>query len=94
MKVTVKTLDGGVYEVEGGEEMTVGELKEALAPRTGVPAAVQRLIFKGRVLQDTATLATCALVPGCTLHLVQRPPAPPQPPPQQTSQQTPPQPQP
>ena len=43
--------------VDVDDSQTVAELKSALQPRVSISAGQQRLIYKGRVLVDTKTLA-------------------------------------
>lgn len=65
-------------------------IKSAVEQHTGVQAAQQRLIFRGRVLLDTDTMAGCGLESGMTLHMVPKPPQSDVPPPQQQPSSTPP----
>ena len=50
-------------------EATVLELKQACVEGSGIPAAEQRLIFKGRVLKDEQTLASYKIESGVTVHV-------------------------
>lgn len=52
----VKTTAGKKLEVDVPLESTVLQCKEALVASTEVPAALQRLIYKGKVLKDDLTL--------------------------------------
>jgi hypothetical protein len=47
---------GQKYATEVDTGKTIGEFKEALATLTNIPAAQQRLIYKGRVLKDEQTV--------------------------------------
>ena len=47
-------------------------LKAVIEEATGVPAARQRLICRGRVLKDTQRLAELRVEDGDTLHMVWR----------------------
>ena len=49
---------------------TVLEVKEKLVSGSSVPAAQQRLIYKGRILKDSSTLDEYAVADGQTVHLV------------------------
>jgi hypothetical protein len=57
IKVSVKPTAGGdkiVTDVE--PEATILEVKEQLAPQCSIPAAEQRLIYKGQILKDERTV--------------------------------------
>lgn len=41
---------------------SVKDLKISLEQKTGIPWTAQRLIFKGKVLKDDATLASCGMI--------------------------------
>ena len=57
--VHVKSSNGQKYSLEVNlGEMTVGDLKGEMASKVDIPAAQQRLIYRGRVLKDDATLST------------------------------------
>ena len=47
---------GQKYATEVDTDKTIAEFKEALATLTAIPAAQQRLIYKGRVLKDEQTV--------------------------------------
>lgn len=53
-------------------QMTVAELKARMVDAVSAPVERQRLIFRGRALVDTQTLAAVGLEEGDTLHLVVR----------------------
>jgi hypothetical protein len=68
-------------------QLPLAEFRELLAAQAALPAAQQRLIFRGRVLSDAApsgeplTLEALGIEDGHTLHLVTRaPPLPGAPP--------------
>ena len=57
ISVVVKPTAGGdklVLEVEPG--LSVGEVKDSLAGKCGIPAPEQRLIYKGQILKDERTI--------------------------------------
>ncbi|MCP4119914.1 MAG: ubiquitin [Desulfobacteraceae bacterium] len=60
-----------VYDDVKGEQ-TVGQLKERIHLRVGIPSKDQRLVFGGAQLQDGQTLAHYRVQAGSTLHLVIR----------------------
>ena len=53
------------------EAVTVLQVKEEISSlQTDCPPERQRLIYKGRILDDERTLSDYGVVPGSTLHLV------------------------
>lgn len=80
---------------EGLENVSVLGFKQKIAAiQEDCPPERQRLIYKGRILDDERTLSDYGVVPGATLHLVKSsapPPAAPSPPaaPTTTQQQPP-----
>jgi ubiquilin len=56
-QIIIKPTAGGAkFTVEINPSMTVGELKEEVSKVNNVPAAEQRLIYKGQVLKDERTV--------------------------------------
>ncbi|CAG7724673.1 unnamed protein product [Allacma fusca] len=72
IEVTVKTLDAKNHVFTVSEELTVKEFKDEISPTVTIPAVEQRLIFRGRVLQDEKKISEYN-VANNTIHLVQRP---------------------
>lgn len=58
VQLHVKTTSGSKFSFEVALEATVAQCKAALEAPTDVPAALQRLIYKGKVLKDDQTLAS------------------------------------
>jgi len=56
--------------VKGSLDMTVREFKSVVESTLGVPAVQQRLIHKGRVLKDDATMESYGIVNGDAVHMV------------------------
>ncbi|KAL9989019.1 hypothetical protein ACROYT_G003526 [Oculina patagonica] len=73
MQISVKTLDSQTKVFEVSEECTVKEFKEQIASDVNIPPDKQRLIFKGKVLQDEKKLSEYG-ADGCVIHLVERKP--------------------
>eukprot|EP01012_Entosiphon_sulcatum_P024255 TRINITY_DN29428_c0_g1_i1.p1 TRINITY_DN29428_c0_g1~~TRINITY_DN29428_c0_g1_i1.p1 ORF type:complete len:4234 (+),score=586.19 TRINITY_DN29428_c0_g1_i1:35-12736(+) len=65
VKFTKETL-----EVELPESATVLELKEHLERQTGVPVAMQKLMFKGQLKEDEKTLADVGIKSNAKLMLI------------------------
>jgi hypothetical protein len=70
LNVHVKLSAGGRHTLAVDVDMTVQALKARIAaePAVDIPAAQQRLIYKGRVLQDNKTLAEYGVLWGRVLH--------------------------
>eukprot|EP01133_Synstelium_polycarpum_P010251 gene10251-11953_t len=90
ININVKKLDGNVFALKVTLDTEVPALKEQLTTLSNIPATQQRLIYKGKVLQDNKDLAFYNIEDGTTLHLAERPPdAGNQPPAQPIPQQQP-----
>ncbi len=72
LELRVRSLNSPDVSVCVGDDSLVGELKTILADRTSIPEAHQRLIYKGKVLQDDLALGSYHVETGHTLHLVPR----------------------
>ncbi|EGG18599.1 hypothetical protein DFA_04093 [Cavenderia fasciculata] len=76
ININVKQLDGKVYTLKVTLATKVPELKEQLHELSGINTALQRLIYKGKVLRDDKDLDFYKIEDGVTLHLTERPPEP------------------
>ena len=63
-------LSGRTIELEATPDLTVEALKALLEEPSGLLSEHQRLIYKGRVLRDEATLSALGYCAGTHLHLV------------------------
>lgn len=71
MNITVKTSKGESHEVEvDSEDASISELKQKLAEKTNVSPEQQRLIFLGRLLEDSKLLKDYKLRDKSAVHLV------------------------
>lgn len=73
MKISVKTLDSQTKNFTVSDTFKVKEFKEYIASEVNIPADKQRLIFRGKVLQDDKLLSEYG-ANGCVIHLVERKP--------------------
>jgi large subunit ribosomal protein L40e len=68
----VKNLLGNSIVIETDRNSTVREIKQQIELKQGIPEAQQRLIFRGKFLENNHTAAQCALTKGVTVNLVLR----------------------
>ena len=72
MKIFVKSMLGNHWELANLDGPTTQgrHLKHLVQFQTGIPQHTQRLLYKGCILEDGSTLASCGVRDGCTLQLV------------------------
>jgi hypothetical protein len=75
MKLTVKIIQGVECCVEITEEDTVEDLKTAVERELAIPVANQRLILKGKTLQDSSVIKEIKVKDGDKVHLSVRKPS-------------------
>lgn len=75
IQLQVRTLSTGNHDVTVAQGGLVSELKQLLVRPTGLPVERQRVIYGGRVLEDSQTLSAAGVHDGHTLHLVEQDPA-------------------
>ncbi|EKU23071.1 ubiquilin [Nannochloropsis gaditana CCMP526] len=73
LSITIKTLQLGDFQLQVPAESSVSALKVQVKDCTQIPEERQRLIYRGRVLQDGEHLSTYNVEAGHTIHCVARP---------------------
>ncbi|KAF8444571.1 hypothetical protein L210DRAFT_3393576 [Boletus edulis BED1] len=73
MKITIKTLQQKVFQIDADGEDTVGKLKEKISEAHGHPVESQKLIYAGRVLLDSKSVASCEIKEKDFLVLMPKP---------------------
>ncbi|KAF9051042.1 UV excision repair protein Rad23 [Hymenopellis radicata] len=61
MKVTVKTTQQKVFQIDVEEEETIGGLKNKIQESQGHPVSSQKVIYSGKILADDKTVGSCGI---------------------------------
>jgi ubiquitin C len=72
MNINVRKLDNTTIPLEVESSDTIDAIKERINSKTGIPENVQRLIYNGKQLEDTRTLAEYGIKPDAEIRLVLR----------------------
>ncbi|XP_076882065.1 ubiquitin domain-containing protein DSK2a-like isoform X1 [Bidens hawaiensis] len=70
VKINVRCSNGNKFFVQASLESSVESFKSVLEQNCDIPAAQQRLIYKGRILKDDQTLKSYGMEAEHTVHLV------------------------
>lgn len=73
LELKVKTINDEVHLIHVDHDMIISDVKTRVKVVTAIPEERQRLIFKGRVLQDEDTVEEYQIEDGQTIHMVARP---------------------
>ena len=70
MNIKLKSLTGKLINLNVEPSYTIQQIKEKVQEMEGLGPEVQRIIFKGTMLKDEATIDQSKIEPGSVLHLV------------------------
>ncbi|CAN6873082.1 unnamed protein product [Brassica oleracea] len=70
MYIFVVTLNGTTYTLQVKRSVTIGKVKTKLEEINGTPADQQAMIFQGKSLEDSWTIAECHIKHESTIHMM------------------------
>lgn len=72
MQFFVRDLTGNTLTFDYKSTLTIGQIKEQIFEKQGIPVDQQRIVFGGKQLEDNRTLDEYEISDKSTLHLVLR----------------------
>ncbi|KII92541.1 hypothetical protein PLICRDRAFT_103937 [Plicaturopsis crispa FD-325 SS-3] len=73
MKITIKTLQQKVFQIDAEGSDTIGDLKKKINETQGHVVESQKIIYSGKVLPDTKTIESCEIKEKDFLVLMPKP---------------------
>ena len=70
MEINLRRLNQSVYHLVIQPGDTVLQKKQQLCEKQGIPTAMQRMIYEGRILQDDEVAGTLLMQPGVIILLL------------------------
>jgi len=70
INVQIRQSSGANFDIKIKADQTIEEMKQICQESSSIPAAEQRLIFKGKILKDDQKLVDYKIEDGMTVHLV------------------------
>lgn len=70
MKIVIQTISGINRSIEVEQTSTIRSVKDQLFSIEGIAPDQQRILYKGSILQDTATIESSHIEEGNVLHMV------------------------